>query len=78
LGTGYGASVFEIIAAFEEATGVKIPFEVAARRPGDIAQCYADPSLAYRELGFKAKKTLAEMCADAWNWQSKNPFGYER
>ena len=78
LGTGRGASVFEMISAFEAASGVKIPFETVARRAGDIAECYADPSLARRELGFEAKKTLTEMCADSWNWQSKNPRGYEK
>jgi UDP-glucose 4-epimerase len=77
LGTGAGVSVFEMIAAFEAASGVKIPFETVARRAGDIAECYADPSLARRELGFEAKKSLAEMCADSWHWQSKNPKGYE-
>ena len=77
LGTGQGYSVLEIIAAFEKASGKKIPYRIVARRPGDTAAVYADPSKAERELGWRAERGLAEMCADAWNWQLQNPNGYE-
>jgi UDP-glucose 4-epimerase len=77
LGTGQGYSVLEIMAAFEIASGRKIPYRVGGRRPGDIAACYADPALARKELGWAARLGLAEMCADAWRWQSQNPNGYE-
>jgi UDP-glucose 4-epimerase len=76
LGTGRGVSVLEIINAFEQAAGKPIPYEVVARRPGDIASCYADASLAEHELHWKAEKSLADACRDSWNWQSKNPNGY--
>jgi UDP-glucose 4-epimerase len=76
LGTGQGYSVLEIIRSFEEVTGVSIPYEVVGRRPGDIAVCYADPSLAATELGWTATRSLDEMCADGWRWQKKNPTGY--
>jgi UDP-glucose 4-epimerase len=76
LGTGCGCSVLDIIAAFEQASGRKIPYVIAPRRAGDIACCYADPALAERELGWKAERDLAAMCRDTWNWQSKNPNGY--
>ncbi len=76
LGTGRGYSVLEALAAFEKASGKKIPYRVVGRRPGDIAACYADPSLAHRELGWRAEKDLASMCADAWRWQANNPEGY--
>ncbi|MBB5432997.1 UDP-glucose 4-epimerase [Nocardiopsis composta] len=76
LGTGRGTSVLEAIRAFEEATGVQVPYSVAARRPGDIATCYADPSAALRDLGFKTERSIAEACADAWRWQTANPDGY--
>ncbi len=77
LGTGIGYSVLDIVKAFEEANNIKIPYEITPRRPGDIATCYADASKAKRELGWTAQKTLVDMCHDAWNWQSKNPNGYE-
>lgn len=77
LGTGRGTSVFELIKAFEGASGTKIPFQVAERREGDISACYADPSKALRELNWRAKETIADACKDAWNWQSKNPNGYD-
>ena len=77
LGTGQGYSVLQIVKAFEEASGKRIPYRVVARRPGDIAVCYADASLAERELGWTARKGMDEMCADTWNWQSRNPNGYE-
>jgi UDP-glucose 4-epimerase len=76
LGTGRGYSVLETVRAFEKATGVRVPIETVARRPGDIAACYADPSLAARALGWRAKLSLADMCRDAWRWQSANPDGY--
>jgi UDP-glucose 4-epimerase len=76
LGTGRGHSVLEVVRAFEQASGKSVPYRVAPRRPGDVAQCYADPSLARELLGWEAKRTLAEMCADAWRWQSANPKGY--
>jgi UDP-glucose 4-epimerase len=69
LGTGKGYSVLEIVQAFEQASGRKVPYEVTARRPGDIASCYADPEKASTELGWKAERGLDEMCADAWRWQ---------
>lgn len=68
LGTGNGYSVLEIVKAFENATGVKVKYEITARRPGDIGECYADPSKALKELGWKAEKTLEEMCKDSWNF----------
>ena len=76
LGTGRGYSVLEMVAAFERVTGRKIPYEVVGRRPGDIATCYADPSLAQRELDWSAQCDLDEMCADTWRWQSQNPDGF--
>ncbi len=76
LGTGTGYSVFEIIKAFEKASGKKINYKVVDRRPGDIATCYSDPSKAYKELGWKAQRDLAEMCEDSWRWQSSNPNGF--
>jgi len=70
LGTGRGNSVLEMVRAFERASGRAIPFQVVGRRPGDIAACYADVSLAQRELGWKAERSVEQMCADAWRWQS--------
>lgn len=76
LGTGTGRSVLEMIKAFEQATGASVPYHVTDRRPGDIASCYADPARAEAELEWKATKTIEEMCADTWRWQSNNPNGY--
>ena len=76
LGTGQGYSVFDIIAAFENASQRKVPYRIADRRPGDIASCYADPELAAKELGWRAEKGLDEMCRDGWRWQMQNPSGY--
>ena len=76
LGTGRGYSVLEMIKAFSKALGRDIPYVLAPRRPGDIATCYADPALAEEILGFRATKTLDDMCRDALNWQMKNPDGY--
>ncbi|MBU0784444.1 MAG: UDP-glucose 4-epimerase GalE [Gammaproteobacteria bacterium] len=76
LGTGHGYSVFEVIRAFEAASDRPVPYRIAPRRTGDIATCYADPSKAMRELGWKAKRGLPEMMRDAWRWQQMNPNGY--
>lgn len=76
LGTGQGYSVLEVIRAFEEACGKTLPYEVVARRPGDIASCYANPAHAFAVLGWSAEQDLPTMCADAWRWQSQNPNGY--
>ncbi len=77
LGTGTGYSVLDIVKNFEEATGVKIPYEIKPRRAGDIAENYADASLAKEELGWVAENGIREMCADSWNWQKNNPNGYD-
>jgi UDP-glucose 4-epimerase len=77
LGTGKGYSVREVIAAFEKASGQSIPVQVAPRRPGDIAACYADPTLAREQLGWQAEHDLDAMMRDAWRWQRQNPQGYE-
>jgi UDP-glucose 4-epimerase len=76
LGTGQGYSVLEMVAAFERACGKPIPYQIVGRRPGDIAETYADPSWALRQLGWSARLGLDEMCADVWRWQSQNPNGY--
>lgn len=76
LGTGKGTSVFELVKAFEQASGKKIPCTVQPRRPGDIASAWADPALAFELLGWRAQKSIEEMCADGWRWQSQNPDGY--
>lgn len=75
--TGVGYSVLEVVRSFAKATGKDIPYVITERRPGDIAECYADPSKAFRELGWKAEKSLEEMCKDSWRWQKNNPHGYE-
>ena len=77
LGTGRGYSVLEMVKAFEKVTGKEIPYKIMPRRPGDIDACYADPAYAFEVLGFRAEKTLEDMCRDAMNWQTKNPNGYE-
>jgi len=76
LGTGVGYSVLDVVKNFEKATGKKVPYIITSRRPGDIDKCYADPTKACKELGWKAEKTLEDMCKDAWNWQRNNPDGY--
>jgi UDP-glucose 4-epimerase len=76
LGTGRGYSVLEMVAAAEKAAGRKIAYKIKPRRSGDIATCYADPSLAERLLGWKAERGIEEMCSDHWGWQSANPGGY--
>lgn len=75
LGTGRGTSVLELVAAFEAASGRRIPYDLVARRPGDIASCYADCSLAKQLLGWQAQHGVARMCADSWRWQQQNPEG---
>lgn len=76
LGTGRGVSVLEMVRAFEAASGKPVPYEIVARRPGDVAQCWADPARAAHDLGWRAVHDLPRMCADAWRWQSQNPDGY--
>ncbi|NBS55925.1 MAG: UDP-glucose 4-epimerase GalE [Betaproteobacteria bacterium] len=76
LGTGRGYSVLEVVSAFERVTGIRIPYEIAARRPGDVASCYADPALALREMAWKTHRGIEDMCRDGWAWQSANPQGY--
>ena len=78
LGTGRGCSVLELVRAFEEASGVKIPYEIAPRRAGDIDCNYADSTKAFEEMGWKAKRDILTMCRDSWNWQKNNPNGYEK
>ncbi len=76
LGTGNGYSVLDVVHAFEKACGKELPYKIEERRPGDIAECYADPAKAKAELGWTAKREIAEMCEDSWRWQSNNPNGY--
>lgn len=76
LGSGQGVSVFELIKAFSQASGKEIPYEVVGRRPGDIASCYADASLAGKELGWRTQMTIEQACEDSWRWQSQNPNGF--
>jgi UDP-glucose 4-epimerase len=78
LGTGRGYSVLDMVRAFEQASGRPVPHQVVARRPGDIAACWADPSLAREMLGWEAKRGIEAMCADTWRWQMMNPAGYEQ
>lgn len=77
LGRGQGVSVLEIIDAFKKASGKDVPYQIVDRRDGDVAECYADASLAYNLFGWKAKLGVQEMCEDAWRWQSLNPKGYK-
>jgi UDP-glucose 4-epimerase len=77
LGTGRGNSVLEVIKAFEAASGRSVPYQIVARRPGDVASCYADASKAKRLLGWEAQRDLLTMCQDSWRWQQQNPKGYE-
>jgi UDP-glucose 4-epimerase len=76
LGTGRGVSVLEMVRAFEAASGRPVPYSIVGRRPGDVAQCWADPSCAAHDLGWRAVHDLARMCEDTWRWQSENPEGY--
>ena len=77
LGTGTGYSVLDMVHAFIDMNRVPVPYEITDRRPGDLAVCYADPAKSAQILGWKAEKTLSDMCRDAWNWQKQNPKGYE-
>lgn len=77
LSTGTGTTVLELVKAFEKASGKDVPYKICPRRPGDVESCYADPSKAARELGWKTEKTVADACVDAWRWQSQNPNGFE-
>lgn len=76
LGTGQGYSVLEMVNAFMKASGKTIKYKIAERREGDISECYADPTLAKKELDWSAHKDVNDMCRDAWNWQVKNPKGF--
>jgi UDP-glucose 4-epimerase len=76
LGTGTGYSVLDMVRAFEEASGKPVPYQLAPRRAGDVASCYADPAAALAVLGWRAERDLVAMCQDAWRWQSSNPNGY--
>lgn len=76
LGTGVGYSVLDVVKSFEKANGLKIPYKITGRRPGDIGTCFADPGKALKVLGWKAEKSLEDMCRDSWNWQKNNPEGY--
>jgi UDP-glucose 4-epimerase len=76
LGTGRGYSVLEVVKAYERASGRPVPYEIVARRPGDIASCYADPALAQELLGWRAQHDIDRMCEDSWRWQSMNPNGF--
>ena len=78
LGTGTGYSVLDMVNAFEKVNGVKIPYVIAPRRDGDVAECFANPAKAKEVLGWTAGKTLEDMCRDSWRWQSNNPTGYEK
>ena len=78
LGTGHGYSVLQVVKAFEKASGRPVPYRICPRRAGDVAECWADPSLALKELGWKAERGIDEMCEDAWRWQRKNPYGYKK
>jgi UDP-glucose 4-epimerase len=77
LGTGNGYSVLDMVKAFENASGKKVPYKMAPRRAGDIAKCFADPTYAKEILGWVAKRNIDEMCEDSWRWQSNNPNGYK-
>lgn len=77
LATGNGYSVLEVVKAFEEASGRKVPYKIVGRREGDIAKCFADATMAYKLLGWKAENGIKEMCEDSWRWQKNNPNGYE-
>jgi len=76
LGTGQGYSVLDMVKSFEQASSKSVPYQIVARRPGDVAQCYADPSYAQEKLGWQAELDIQRMCQDAWRWQSNNPKGY--
>ena len=77
IGTGTGYSVLDVIKAYEAATGLSVKYRIVERRPGDIGECYADPTKAYEILGWKAENDMNDMCRDLFNWMKKNPNGYE-
>ncbi|CAG9241451.1 UDP-glucose 4-epimerase GalE [Paraburkholderia caribensis] len=77
LGTGQGYSVIDVVKAFEKASGKPVPYEIVARRPGDVAQCFANPAKALEVIGWKAQYGIERMCADHWRWQAQNPRGFE-
>ncbi|MBQ8237586.1 MAG: GDP-mannose 4,6-dehydratase, partial [Oscillospiraceae bacterium] len=76
LGTGCGYSVLDMVRTFQEVNEVPVPYQIVDRRPGDLATCYADPAKSAEVLGWKAEKSLADMCRDSWRWQSQNPKGF--
>ena len=76
LGTGCGYSVLDMVKTFQEVNNVPVPYQIVDRRPGDLATCYAEPGKSAELLGWKAEKTLGDMCRDAWRWQSQNPNGF--
>ena len=76
LGTGTGYSVLDMVSTFRQVNDVALPYAIVERRPGDIATCYADPAKSAAVLGWRAEKTLADMCRDSWRWQKNNPMGY--
>jgi UDP-glucose 4-epimerase len=76
LGTGRGVSVLQLVAAFEQASARPVPYQVVERRPGDVAECWADPGLAGKLLNWRASRSLREMCEDTWRWQQMNPDGF--
>ena len=78
LGTGVGYSVLDVVKTFERVSGKMVPYKIVAKRVGDVAECYADPSAAKEQLDWKAKFGLVEMCEDTWRWQCENPDGYRR
>ena len=78
LGTGKGTSVLELVHAFEEANNMKIKYQIVERRPGDIAECYANADKAYKEMGFKCTRSIVDACRDSWNWQKNNPKGFDK
>jgi UDP-glucose 4-epimerase len=77
LGTGNGYSVLQIVKAFEKASGKNVPYAIKPRRPGDVAEVWADPAFAAKELGWKAERGIEKMCEDLWRWQSMNPYGFK-
>jgi UDP-glucose 4-epimerase len=77
LGTGQGYSVLEVVKAFEKASGKQVPYEIVARRPGDVAQCFANPAKALDVIGWSAQFDIERMCVDHWRWQAQNPRGFE-
>jgi UDP-glucose 4-epimerase len=77
LGTGTGVSVLDLVKGMEAASGQSVPYEIVARRPGDVASCFCDPAKAKELLGWSATREVTDMCTDSWKWQSNNPKGYQ-